>query len=491
MSHIQKLPNIFLFVFSFLCTTNLFSQNWNIINRNYHYNFIKEGSDFIEPTIWVDSVKCFGVDTLYYLNRIVVDTDTSSYLFNGNYSPYSYYNYPQFLQSEIIKHDSCYEFNFPHRFFIYHKAKINQLWVFDSLTLIQAQVVSLLNETFLGVTDSIRVIEMSNKDTIILSKNYGIIRFDPVYEKSKYKLGGIESIIGETIPKFNDFFNFSIGDIFEYHGYYWQTDTETKFIIRKNLIVAKRVKMDTLEYDVKMLYHECPPGIPKNLWNSSKWSHSSISNQTWQFVNTPDHPTNLYNNQLFYLNGFFSKDNCDRNYSFSKVTVQKDQSNRYTKTLGSLKARDFFYISDTVNFIFSKFLGQCDEHEITYKEGLGEVYHEISGSEWNSYEELTGYKIGRDTTGNISNDEDLIVSVSELGRNKLIIYPNPAHDLINIQLDEDALNNCSVEIQGLNGQTLVATSNTNTINLNGLLNGIYFIKIKLNNKTIFRRFLKN
>jgi hypothetical protein len=488
MTHLHKLHKIILLAFSLLWTINLFSQNWNIINRNYRYNFIKDGSDFIETTIWVDSIKASAIDTSFFLNRIVVDTDTSSYTFNG-YSFYSNYNYPQFLQREIIKHESSFEFNSPHRFFIKHLANIGELWIFDSLTKVQAQVVSISRETFLDVTDSIKVIELSSKDTIILSKNYGIIRFDPVYEKSKYKLAGIENLIGKSLPTFHDFFNFSVGDIFEYHGYYNQTDTDPKFIIKKNLIIDKRVKKDTLEYDILMHYHECPPGLPENLWNSSKYALSYTTNQIWQFINTPNHPTNLYNNQLFNIKEFINSDFCDQYYSFSKVIVKNDQSKHYSKTIGSLNAKNYFYITDSINFIFSKFMGLCDEHEITYKEGLGEVYHEIIGFEWNSFEELAAYKIENDTTGIITDDSKLIVGVDELENYKLMIYPNPAQNFINIQLnDNHTIQN--VEILGLNGQVLISASHSNSIMLNGLKEGIYIIKIELENEIVFRKFLK-
>jgi len=56
--------------------------------------------------------------------------------------------------------------------------------------------------------DSIKTIQLSTGDTIIISKNYGIFRFDDIFENNKYSLVGINNLLGDSVPDFFDFFDF-------------------------------------------------------------------------------------------------------------------------------------------------------------------------------------------------------------------------------------------------------------------------------------------
>lgn len=69
--------------------------------------------------------------------------------------------------------------------------------------------------------------------------------------------------------------------------------------------------------------------------------------------------------------------------------------------------------------------------------------------------------------------------------NKLIFYPNPTNSILNVELD--AVNNCTVEIYNSVGQIVLPIqkvySNAFEINVSSLSNGIYFLKI-INDKEI-------
>ncbi len=61
---------------------------------------------------------------------------------------------------------------------------------------------------------------LSTNDTLILSKEFGIIRFPFAYNSPYfYQLVGINDLhLGTTVPMFEDIFNFEVGDMFEYEN---------------------------------------------------------------------------------------------------------------------------------------------------------------------------------------------------------------------------------------------------------------------------------
>jgi hypothetical protein len=76
--------------------------------------------------------------------------------------------------------------------------------------------------SFLGITDSVKVIQFGG-DSIILSKQHGLVRalnfrdYLPGYGYEKYELSGItanDTNIGVHLLKRNDIYNYEVGDIF-------------------------------------------------------------------------------------------------------------------------------------------------------------------------------------------------------------------------------------------------------------------------------------
>ena len=204
------------FISAILISVSGYTQNWQLLNKNYKYNYYRNNSEVIHSSVFAEAAFDMGNDSLFYMNTVVKDCDTCTQVIED--PVVAYYDQPQFLQKRVRKYRNFYTFNIPHKFVINYKAGIDESWVFDSINSITAKVVSVSQSNLFGKSDSVKVIELSNNDTIVQSKNFGIVRFDSRYDSVQYLLGGIDNIIGETVPRFNDFFNFSVGDIFEYHG---------------------------------------------------------------------------------------------------------------------------------------------------------------------------------------------------------------------------------------------------------------------------------
>jgi len=90
--------------------------------------------------------------------------------------------------------------------------------LYDTLNNITATVSEKTMGSVLGNADSLCVILLSTGDSIVLSKNFGVVKF-PVNGGGYFRLYGIEGnvSIGERLAGFMDFFNFNVGDSFVYY----------------------------------------------------------------------------------------------------------------------------------------------------------------------------------------------------------------------------------------------------------------------------------
>lgn len=467
-----------------------FSQDWEILNPAYKYNFRTSNSDLISSTVWIDSMQTSGEDSIFYLNRIVTDCDTCQLKINGY--PLAIYDSPQFLQRIVIKSDSAYRFKSPGNFTIKPKANLNEHWVFDTLNNIFAEVLLLERTDVFDKADSIKIIGLSTGDTIILSKNYGLIRFDPIYDEFGYSLAGIDGQIGESVPGFYDFFNFSVGDIFEYHGDYSDHETRRRIFIEKVYINEKIPVGDNLQYNITIHRYSREAEIPPFLWYDPEYAKSGIITTTWKFIESPGHPTNYYNNELVDLDAYEGGIWCfDRDiYSYSKLHASKDSSGLYTKTVGSFALRDFYKIQDPVNKILSRFDDVCNEQEEIYKVGLGEVFHENFGFEWGESRQLKAYRKGNDTVGVFTDDEKFILGVNDFENVQISIYPNPAQERITISIPDDR-SIINVSILGLDGHIYKTGIKTSTLSVGGMEPGIYILKVELNKGIVYNKIVIN
>lgn len=212
---------------------HLFSQDWKPIRYGEVYNYYND-STMNYHSVWADSVDFLNGDSIYYLNKVVEEKDTD--LTYDHLAAIYYSNRPQFFLNELkYSPDGSVRMHAGSKnYFIHTKAKVNESWIFDSLNNISATIVQKLQSSILGQTDSVKIISLNGIDTIIISKNYGIIQFP--YNGDFYhgvKLVGIEkSKIGISIPTYLDFFDFKVGDIFYRQENYPDMWVTTDILIR-------------------------------------------------------------------------------------------------------------------------------------------------------------------------------------------------------------------------------------------------------------------
>jgi hypothetical protein len=107
-----------------------------------------------------------------------------------------------------------------------------------------------------------------------------------------------------------------------------------------------------------------------------------------------------------------------------------------------------------------------------------------------SYQQNYSWLVKTDSLGNGPYEEGWInaIDTHEID-NELIIYPNPADQYFSIILLSDFLFN-EVIIYNMNGQIVKTHTDINpTVDISSLQNGIYFIKLIGNERTIVKKLI--
>jgi hypothetical protein len=480
----MKKAIIFIFI---VYSTCLSAQNWSIINTSDKFNYRLDGENIFSATVWADSTFMNGNDTDYFMNRIVCDSCIT--MVGGPMqcnSCYGYKNAPQFLQKRIHFDGTIYHLTDTGNLIIQPFADLNDSWIFDSVSSVTATVINLSTSSVFQTIDSVKTILLSSGDSIILSKNYGILLFPDFNLPNKYyRLIGIEGRnLGEKVPRFADFFNFDIGDRFEYHYNgalgggcnYWS--------IQQYTINSKTISGDTISYDVSGVFEEMQFDAHHMGFCSSSYGFGHFTN-TIQYIDSADHFTNKYNMQPFNLayRLMDSKPCGENDTAYDGVRMGDDGNNNIYKSFGftgsSLPFAEFYSgINRNSDTLFYNEFG-TDTYSAYYRVGLGMTEFTRSGCfEGGDYGGLTAYTKSGITFGVFSDSTAILLNTFNPKINSTKIYPVPADNKLFIQrfyrgdCRIQLINNMGVIIKEIN---LVASEDE--ISVEELIDGIYFIKI--------------
>jgi len=527
---------IFVFV---LIHFNAYAQNWSPIIEGdvYHYelvgdtvtydsivyndrfnnlNVFKDNSP-VAATLWIDST---SVDTstvlkISHLNKIVKRCDTCSAI--SNYFPYVYLqNQPQFLGSNMMTSNNC-EYIFTHHKELLLKpcASVGEMWSFEDSGGISAEVITITEGEVFGNIDSLKHIALSNGDTIILSKSHGIIEFPNFDNDTYYRLIGIETRnLGFKIHDYQEFYDFNIGDVFQYdfhdggkHGGYYG--------VAKIRITGKEEFQDSIVYGINRIMYEAE----YETIDYDRWVVASSRTQTdYTYTFTKNDVTNFYPNQLFDASESvcYRSDNIYKNHYWEKsytgcywgldeignrhtLYYGQDENDKWTKFMCNCEHTAQSHFNPVVGSTDSLILAEGYWYHRIWKEGIGEtsLYHGLFESYYYRY--LTGYVIDGDTTGVIKSDEVLLTSISNTNENEnwqITLSPNPAHDLLQFDIQSDKhLQNIQVIIYDSVGKIFtkqeIDEQQNGSVDISNLPNGIYFISFQTSEGVISRKFVKS
>ena len=459
------------------------SQNWEpiVIGKTLHYR--SDTGQVIVESIHVDSVGIENGDSVYFLNRkikTILSGQTAT--LNGE----------RFLSKKMKKRSNgLRKFIDPFNFTLWIDAQTSASWVYDSLANVTAQIFQSDTLTVLGISDSVKTIALSTGDTLLLSKNFGFVRFTDisVSPPATYVLTGIiETQTGMQMPGFFDYFNFNAGDIFEFRGYgqgvseYWTSSY-------KEYIDSVTIYTDSVVCYLRSLGTRSgfSPGPFTNTWNDTL-RRLYIKNEYEVFTRLPGEALRqvTWFPQMTVL--------CDSNQYFSFRFYHDPLLGNIWSTLREDGNTEYFRNqpgNDTVAYhdMTGYFFGNSAE----YTEGLGQIYSQTIVPEFGESWFLSAWRKNGDTTGTFTPDS-VIISVApgeNQENNRVHLFPNPSTD--EIQIQKTSSENINYQISDLYGRIVASGILENEITIipiQQLPSGIYFLQA-LPSKSGAIRWIKN
>ena len=475
-----------IFTILLVCTSSLlFAQNWSPILVNEKMNFQHSDSSYISHTIWVDSSFYNGYDSIFYLNRVVKDVPGNPEIVLRNQ--------PQFLMEFMVQQTyGIYSFHYPFNYSISTGLPLGATWLFDLTNIIDAEITACYEEEIFGVLDSVKMISLSDGNEILLSKNFGILKFPDFENGGIFELVGIQNTdYGESVPGFWDIFDFEVGDVFQYTGSVGGGGSMyIDYYTKKYTISSKSIEPGEITYSYQ--------GIRKgmiwdigNPWNS--YGYSDIISGNLVYTETGDLYSNLFPSELTkVLEGW-----CGLSYDYNSYA----RTNYYLDTIQT-KTKQIGFAFDLNGYAIGELLAIPDEFSdtlirltdffppegvigITLKENLGIISYIAYYFEDEDDYYLEGYIKDGDTVGIITPDSLLHVGINknDAAINNISIFPNPANDWLNIKFtNTNSSQSYNIELRNLHGQLVRKEKNIQSslyvMNIEGLKPGVYFYIIK-------------
>lgn len=456
------------------------AQDWKLFQIGEKYNYGMQNMPFYS-SIWIDSTAYINNDSVYYFNKVLKKVKEG----NNWQWPYFYLNdQSQFFLSNLIfgsGKDLLFKETDTNKFIINTSAGLDDQWVFDSLKNITATMVSSGLENLFGEIDSVKLIALSNNDTIIISKHHSVLKF-PLFNSlhQHVVLSGIEGRnLGVQVPEFKDFYDFSPGDVFCYKKFNTGgTGRQSYTQFEKRTIKSKEIKNDSIIYhcDYKM------KGIIYDLLRFPVYDTIYLlrADTAFVYVDNSNHFLNKYPNQTLN-NGI----QCQ---TLKPVSVGIDTTwNTIIKKITSNSFYEDPSRGDTV-IEFASPMG-CTQYRESEAHGVkrGLIYYDyyyasigdVSQARYRGVN-LMGSKTNEQQHGIIYDDSFFRKNFMGVQNTERIfkIYPNPVSDILTIEMN--VTDQTQLFISNLNGQVIICqliNSDKTAIDVSDLVRGIYFIKV--------------
>jgi len=509
MTNLIRFLNIIILLIALICTKTISAQNYEAIKSDAEY-FFKHSINQDILAIRIDTVIHNGDDIIFGNFKQIRPTDYGCFNIKGSSwlgdpvkeMPDGTFVFGVYEEGTLDSSDT---------YRILTLSKINVPWIFYSFhyssEYIVAQVTEIKQMTFIGITDSVKVISLTRKNAlgeivpnplnaqkILLSKNYGLIRL-PKFDdfRSREPNSPFYEIAGKTKPetgitnlKTMQIYDFQPGD--EFHivhteKYFYSSPYPDEIIstISKILEKINYPTNDSVSYKIE----RCELRSYRMSDKVNTFSYSTKTDiQTFSSAANPELETEplepvqspRYGNSVTSSGmGVFN----DSKLAFNKIPYKVITPYNMFQELSyncfqQLLIDDFFF---RVNYYFK---------------GLGGPYTYFNGSGWDENSDiLKYYKKGSTTWGTpLSCDSMMQVGLPEHTiYEQLKLYPIPTEGVVNVSVPNIILFPCRLELFDISGRISGSFTLNHAIQSFDLANlpaGIYLYKLTSAKRDIFR-----
>ncbi|NOQ75430.1 MAG: T9SS type A sorting domain-containing protein [Crocinitomix sp.] len=374
------------------------------------------------------------------------------------------------------------------------------MYTFPSGVTIEATVDTIIESTFYGITDSVKVLSFDSSEPgfilgdnqFRIGKNLGLIDIYPFYSFpeiytplgrvagagiSKYTLvGQLYPRLGITKATHYDLNSLNIGDVIGYKGYY---DYLYEHTYRKKVI-------DKIETGEMATY-------TFELYTETKYSGTSEEDPP-TLTYTTDIITETYNISHNFINTYLIP---EKNYEFGSsdkvIGIKHSNSCGFTErsyTLGSTYVGGGNYYH-THHYHSSYFFNSGGLNQDYYIYHFDDGHDSENHGEYYQSSSIDGYICG--------NGEFLELPKMAVKKEEISIYPNPSQGEQYLEILVSTEVESNIEILNSQGKKVLDVfdgslspniNNKMKIELGDLPNGIYFCMINLNGKSYQKKIIK-
>ncbi len=500
------------------------AQNWEVIQPGVNSKYYR---DIFNPVktinIYPDSIVTVGSDQFIYLRKGPEHGPLSNDLSYGYPGEYVVANQVSRFGKLVIKSSSG-----DYRFISYcgdtillkSQAQINQPWIFApfrSGRYLEAAVIQMEIGTVLGVSDSIKTIRITSKDslgqiltfdgwnqiTFKISKNHGLLSTPamrlaslcndstgmPVSDPTIYNLvsqKANQQWLGTPDTKLDEIFNLSIGDIFHFNEIETNSNSFHSYLSKKQVIEQVIYKNnypngDSIELGLKRMFVDSTTNnSPVSSNTNVNYRHDTITKiiylEPYRYIDALD-TSSSYTSEIYFLS-------YDTTYNGrNKISVPLP----VVGLIGYTSNNVFFLNCSPVGSagytsalqVFSKDLGVVQE--IIKSPSIMGPYGCRQYSRVLTYFSKNGETWGTpfDTLAVLGFDDQLVE------RKAIEVFPNPVK--IGNTLHFTQLENSKIQIYNLLGN-LVGTYQGNEVVVDPAVfqSGIYFWQVEAKDRGSFR-----
>lgn len=467
------------------------AQNWALLNPAYKYNYSNDGSDTISNQIFVTHIDTLGPDSFRYeLNRIgVVEDNSVSNYFSQCEDMINQFlvrsGQMQFLGGSVIQGPHSWTLAGADTLALPINAPVSYSWMNPDGS--SASVLIADTATILGVVDSIKWVGYSGGDTLLLSKDHGIIRSGPMaWVEPAPTLVGLGGAVetGAQFPSYKSLFNYLVGDILQYSeaSDYVGGDDCVHFseCTVKYRILSRADLSGRTEYTMRAI-HAC------DYWSSNVWDWTSCGSYSQHWTDTifigVDHDKWSIDNPFCGLwrmetfPGALTSMEWMSGITRALVTAELDTAQHYLLRSATLLGPNTPYsllcpnLQDTSAWLTT----EISNFSTSFLDKVGLTFEQVYNFESGGSRSLIGYLIQGAEYGTVTPDGILLgVDAAERPAGARI-YPNPANDHLALS---NAATGSVVRILDTHGRLQLnhrTTSPVEVLDVRALVPGMYLL----------------
>ncbi|MEM6806213.1 MAG: T9SS type A sorting domain-containing protein [Bacteroidota bacterium] len=451
-----------------------FSQNYRPFDSHATYTFEWIKNDHLDTELYIlktDSAYTSNQDTIYPFNRILRDTailfETYGYLLKpdqDNIFGKAMIESPGGIYTFITSEEDSFRLEVGQ--------PLNQSWMFNKKEGITASNTAKIEMDVAGIQDSVLQILLSSQDTILISKNYGLLKssaFLPfILQNESYEynlsLKGIEEKgIGFQLPTFQDLFDVQLGENFFKHAfitqyapigtYTWERSISPPLFPNPDSVVLtfERDRVELIFRDVFEYLGRDTITLRQSAQNFYPHVLSNQLNENLFMMRGPFLASGLGNKIFYVLENCSEIDETDPLYTLGYRFQNLKVKNGYGQGLANMYHKSFLETA----------------------QGVGDIY-EVT--KLGCYEKLT------DTAGLCADTATYLNLDPVLEEAGLRAYPNPSHGPLKVEWDFLPAGMLDIELLDQRGRTIHSEKinsrlqNSLRLEVSGIPNGLYVLR---------------